>query len=170
MTTRARVGNLGRLSQCGRDEAKRVTSHHHIGDGLRDSRHVARYTFVAAAAGFVMGVCLDGCRVRPVGRGWPMALQAHHGSGLQEVRIIGSAVNIMTTEAGHALRVHDAGRKVIALHPVLVRRAVGEVSERRFAQLMIFQLPIISEFQTGSKTDWPVVILAGDRVLQRTAL
>jgi hypothetical protein len=35
---------------------------------------------------------------------------------------------------------------------------------------MILQLPIILELQTGPKADWPIVILAGDGVLQRAAL
>ena len=51
----------------------------------------------------------------------------------------------MTAEAGDAAPVHHALHEVVALHPVLVRRAVGEVRERRLAQLVVFELPEILE-------------------------
>ena len=74
-----------------------------------------------------------------------MTLQAHHGGRLQQVGVVGRAVNIMATEAGDSAPVHHAGRKIVALHPILVRGAIGEVSEGRFAKLMILEFPIIIE-------------------------
>ncbi len=44
-------------------------------------------------------------------------------------------------EAGDAVAVHHALHEVVALHPVLVRGAVGEVRERRLAELVILEPP-----------------------------
>ena len=48
---------------------------------------------------------------------------------------------IMTTEAGDPARVHDAGREVVALHPVLVPCAIRKMCERCLAEFVLFQFP-----------------------------
>ena len=144
MTTGAWIRDFQRSSLHGRDEAKRMATNHHIRDGLFYLRHVARHALIAAGARLMMGVLFDaGHAVRAVRRIRTVTLQAHHAGRLQEVRIVGCAMNIVATEAGHAARIHHAVHKVVALHPILVRGAIGEVSECRLAEFMILQLPII---------------------------
>ena len=100
---------------------------------------------VAGAAGSVMRVRLDGGRVRAIGRVRAVAFQAHNVCGLHQIRIVLRAVDIVAAETAHAVGIHLAGHEIVALHPVLVRRAVGEMSERLLPELVLFQLPVILE-------------------------
>ena len=52
-------------------------------------------------------------------------------------------MRIVAAEAGHPTPVHHALHKIISLHPIFVRGAVGEVREGRLAQRVLFQLPKI---------------------------
>ena len=81
------------------------------------------------AACLVMRVCFDGRGARAVRRIRAVALQAEHVGRLQQVGIVLRAVNVVATEAGDAVRVHHALHKIVALHAVLVRGAVGEMRE-----------------------------------------
>src|SRR5215467_6341608 len=69
-----------------------------------------------------------------------------------------------------AALVHHALREVVPLHPVLVRRAVREMRERRLAELVFLELPEILKLQTWPVADGPVVVLAFERLLQRLPL
>ena len=60
------VWNLVSLARRGRDKAKGVAADVHIGNSLRDGRHMARDTFAAGAPGLVMRVLFQGSR-RSVG-------------------------------------------------------------------------------------------------------
>ena len=71
-------------------------------------------------------------------------------------------MHVVAAEAGQAARIHDTGHKIIALHAILVCGAVGEMCECGFAQLVIFQLPVIRQIQSDLKSDRPVVSLALD--------
>jgi len=143
-----------------------MATHHHIGDSLFYLRHVAGHALVAADACWVVSVLFDaGDAVRAVGRIRAMTLQAHHTGRLEQVGVVRCSMNIVATEAGHAARIHQTVHKIVALHPILVRGTIGEVRERRLAQLMILQLPVIVELEAGPITDRPIVILAGDGVL-----
>ena len=99
-----------------------------------------------------------------------MAGQAHTVAGLSQHRVILGTVRIVATEAGHASGIHQTGREVVALHPVLVRCAVGEMCEGRFAELVILKLPEIAEVQADVKSDGPVIGFGIDRVLERPSL
>ena len=66
--------------------------------------------------------------------------------------------------------VHDALDEVVALHPVLVGGAVGEVREGRFAEFVIFESPEILEVLPDLESYRPVVVVSFDRVLQRLSL
>ena len=67
-----------------------------------------------------------------------MALEAENAGRLQEIRIILSSMDIVTTEAGYATRVHDARDKIVALHAILVASSVREMRECRLAELVFF--------------------------------
>ena len=84
-----------------------------------------------------------------------MALQAQHLGRHQEVRIVARAVDVVAHVATHTVRVHLALYKIVSLHAVLVRGAVGEMSEALFAQGVIFQLPVIAEIHTYLESNRP---------------
>ena len=64
-----------------------------------------------------------------------MALKAHHTSRFQKICVVLGPVDIVTTEASYAVRVHRTCHKVVPLHPILVPGPIREMSERRFAEL-----------------------------------
>ena len=66
--------------------------------------------------------------------------------------------------------VHHAIHEVIALHSILVRRAIGEMGESRLARFVLFQAPVIAELQADVETDGPIIVLGLDRILQRLTL
>src|SRR5947199_9308464 len=79
-------------------------------------------------------------------------------------------MDIVTTEAGYASRIHHALHKIIALHPILVSRSIWKMRERRLAQLVFFQFPEVLEIETDVETHRPIVILAFNGTLYRLAL
>jgi hypothetical protein len=79
-------------------------------------------------------------------------------------------VRVVATEASDAARVHQALHKIVALHAILMRRAVGEMGETGFAQFVLFQLPIVRQLQSRVIAYCPVVILALDGIGERLAL
>ena len=84
--------------------------------------------------------------------------------------IVGGAMHVVTTEAGHATRIHDTADEIVALHPVLVPCAVGEVSEGRLAELMFLELPEILQIEAHMKAHWPVIVFALYRTLDWLSL
>ena len=62
--------------------------------------------------------------------------------------LVVGTVRIVASETRDAVRVHQAGDKIVSLHAVLVRRAIREMREGSFAELVIFQLPKIAQIQT----------------------
>ena len=170
MTEIARVRNLQRLGLLRPNETKRVAADFHVAESLGDRRHVAGNAIAARAAGSVMRVLLDAGGVRPVLGVGAMAGQADRVSRLAQHRLVFRAVRIVATETGDAARVHEALNEIVALHAVLVRGAVGKMREARFAELVLFKLPKIRKVQSNMEADGPVVVLAFDRIVQRTAL
>src|SRR5579863_654598 len=79
-------------------------------------------------------------------------------------------MRIVATEAGDAARIHQAVRKIVALHAVLVTGSVRVVHEVRLAELMLFKLPVVREAFADIEADGPVIVLPLNRVLQRLAL
>ena len=106
----------------------------------------------------------------PFGELGTVALQAQHIGGLQQVGIVLGAVDVMATVAADAVRIHGALDKIIALHAVLVRRTICEMSESLLAQLVFFQLPEVLQIESNSKANGPVIIRAVDRVRERLPL
>jgi len=95
----ARVRNFQRGRARRGDEFKGVCADIDIRDGLLDLWHVAADTLVSGAACSMMGMRLDGGRVRTVGRVRPMTFEAQNVGGLQEVRIVLRAMNIVAAKA-----------------------------------------------------------------------
>ena len=118
----------------------------------------------------MMRVRLNGSFMRAVGRLRAMAFEANHVSRLQQIGIVFRAVNIVATVAAHAMGVHRALNEIVALHAVLVRRAVGKMREGRLSELVILEFPEVVEVEADMKSDRPIVILPTDRVLERLPL
>lgn len=99
-----------------------------------------------------------------------MALQAENVCRLQQVGVVLRSVNIMATEAAHTVRVHRTLNKIVALHAILMRGAIGKMSESLLTRLMLFKLPEIFEVHSHLKTNRPVVVSSVDWIAQRLPL
>src|SRR5438067_2249089 len=127
MASRAWVGDAVRVSFSRRDEAERMGTNVHIGNGLLNLRHMAANTLATRAARLVMRMLLDRSGMRPVLGIGAMTGEAHLAWRLAQLRPELGTVHIMATEAGYPAVVHEALNKVIALHAIFVRCAVGEM-------------------------------------------
>jgi hypothetical protein len=87
-----------------------------------------------------------------------MAIQANLIGRLPELCVIAGAVDVMARETGYPVAIHDALRKIIALHSILVRGAIGEEQEVGLPQCAVFELPEILKARTDLVTDRPIVI------------
>ena len=170
MAYNARIRNLERLSRGGRDELKSVAADVYVGDLLRDFWHVAGDAFVSGASGLVMRVGLNTGRARSIRRMRTVTLKTQDIRRFQQIGIVFRAVDIVATEATHAVGVHRALHEIVALHAVLMRGAIGEMSERLLTQLVFFQLPEIFKVHSHLKADRPVVIFAAKRIVERLSL
>ena len=142
-----------------------------VSDGLLDLGHMAADAIASGGTRGMMCVLLDTRDVVwSIGRRRTMARETHDTRWFQKIGVAPRAVDVVATEAGDAARIHNALHKVVALHSILVRSPVGEVSERLLAQLILFQFPEVLEIKPYVKTDRPVIILPLDRVRQRLAL
>src|SRR5581483_6832695 len=79
-------------------------------------------------------------------------------------------MHIVAGETGDSARVHDACYEIVALHPVLVSSAVGEMGKCSLAELVFFKLPELAQIQAYIEADMPVVIFSAHRVCERLAL
>ena len=151
MAHRASIRDLKSRGLGWRNELERVASDVDVRDLLLDFGHVAPDALASGAPGFVMGVSFNGGRVRPVRRIRPMTLQTHHVGRFEQVGVVLSAVDVMTTETTDAVGIHCALNKVIPLHPVLVSRSIGEVGEALLPELVLLQLPEILQVHPDVK-------------------
>ena len=86
------------------------------------------------------------CRTTGTVRGQgAVTVQTNHIGRFSQFCVIVRSVNIVATGAGNSVLVHDTLHKVVALHPVLVRRAVREIVEGQLSQRVILQLPEVLE-------------------------
>ena len=99
-----------------------------------------------------------------------MARQAELLRGLDQRRVVRRSMDVVTTEACHASPIHQALDKVIALHAVLVPRAISEMGEREIAKLVLLELPEILQVRSLIKPNGPIVVLPFNRVFQRLSL
>ena len=170
VTDVARIGYLQRIGLAGRDELEGVAAHVDVRNGLLDLGHVAGDALATRAANLVMRMCLDGRRMRTVLRVRAVAVQAYLLGRLPQYCVVFGAVHVMATKARDATRVHQALHEVVALHSIFVRSAIGKVCERGLTELVLFQLPKISQILADVKAHRPVVVLTRDGILQRLAL
>ena len=129
MTLIASVGDLERLRGCRRDEFESVGPDIHVGDRLLNLWHMTSDTFITGAAGRMVRMRLYRRPVRPNWQIRAVASKAENVRGRHKVRIIVRTVDIMTSEALHAVKIHLAGDEVVALHPILVSGSVGKMRE-----------------------------------------
>ena len=72
-----------------------------------------------------------------------VAVQANLIRGLSQLDIVFRAVHVMTRRASDSVPIHDALRKVVALHAILMGGAVRKEIERGFAQRAVLELPVV---------------------------
>ena len=126
---RARVGNFVFVRHRWSNEGKCVRADEGAGNGDLDFRHVTGHALAACGAFFVMSVFGKRCRARTIPRIGAMAIETKFVCWLSELRVILRAVHIVAVETGNASAVHNALRKIISLHAVLVRSAVRKMRE-----------------------------------------
>ena len=139
----ARIRDLQALGLGGGDETERMAANIYVRDSLLDARHVAGYTLAAARAGFVMSMLFESGGVRADRGAWPVTLETEEAGRFQQIGIIVGPVNVVAAKAFYSAGVHQAGDEIVALHAVLMGRAIGEVSKGRLARLMLLQSPVV---------------------------
>lgn len=143
-----------------------MTAHIDVGHRLLNLRHVTRYAFAARALGPVMRMGFDTGRMRAVGRRRAVTAETKLRGGFDQIGIVCSPMHIVAAEARHAPPIHQALNKIVPLHPVLMARAVGKMSETRFAQLVLFEFPVVFQIQSLMEANGPIVVLTLNRILQ----
>jgi hypothetical protein len=142
------------------DEVEGMAAYVHVRERLLDLGHMAGDALTARAAGGVMCVLLDRRGMRTVLRVRPMTGHAYAAARFPQHGVILRAVRIVTVEAGDAARIHEAGHEVVALHAVLVRRAIRKMRERRLPEFVILKFPEIIQVEAGVKSDGPIIVFA----------
>lgn len=170
MAYRARIRNLEPLSLGRRDELEGVAPDVHVGELLRDLRHVAANAFVSWAPWLVVRVRLNARGARSVRRMWAVTVETQHIRWFQQIGIILRAMHIVAAEAAHAVGIHHALYKVIPLHAILMRRAIGEMHEGLLTQTVLFQFPEILKVLSHLKAHRPVVISSAKGIVERLSL
>ena len=145
VTRRAGIRNFIFVGHQWCDERKSVCSYLDIRDCCLDLWHVAGDTTSPRRAFLVVRVLFDGRGPRAIQGKWAVAIQAQVVGWFSQLRIVFRAMHVVATKTGHPTAVHHALNEIISLHPVLVRRAIGEVCKRSLAQRVLFQLPEIPQ-------------------------
>jgi hypothetical protein len=79
---------------------------------------------------------IGGCRA--------VALQTEDGRRLEKIRIVLRAVDVVATEAGHAMRVHQTGDEIVALHAVSASSAIGIIRGIGASGMTVVECPELS--------------------------
>ena len=79
-------------------------------------------------------------------------------------------MHVVATETCHAMGVHGALDKIVALHPVLVRGAVGKMRKGLLTGLMLFKFPKIFEVEAHLEAYRPIVVFSLNGIGQRLPL
>ena len=166
----ARVWNFERVGLCRTDEPKRVAANVHVAKRLSDFRHMAGRAGVAGTSLLMMRVFFDAVFAWTVWRPRTVTVQAQFVRRLAQQGAVFGAMRFVASEARDAVSVHEAGDVVVALHAVLMRGSVSKMRERRFAQPVWLQLPIITQLESHVKAHRPVVVFPFDGTGQRSAL
>src|SRR5690242_14074411 len=94
-----------------------------------DLRHMTSDALTACAAFFVVSMRFERRRSRPVRRHRSVTVEAEFIGGLAQLRIVISAVYVVTGRTGYPVAIHDALHEIIPLHAVFVRRPISKVEE-----------------------------------------
>jgi hypothetical protein len=120
-------------------KAEGVGMNHRPGNALTlDFWHMAGYAFTPRAAVLVVGMFFDGCSMRAIRGERPMTLQANLICRFSQLRVVSGSMHVVAGRTGDSMPVHDTLRKVVALHPVLMGRAVGEIIKAGLAERAVF--------------------------------
>ena len=122
---------------------ERVTANVYVAECLGDFWHVTTYALTTRAVRLMMCVRGEGRCVWTVRRVRTVTVKTQNTRGFAQIRGIFCAMHVVASETSHAMCIHLAGDKIISLHPVLVRGAVGKVCKGGIAQLVLFQPPVI---------------------------
>src|SRR6266404_4297701 len=160
MARRAWVGDLVLVRHLRRNERKRVRANLDVRYGRVDLWHMAGHALAAWRALLVMRMLLERSRARPIGRHRAVAIQTKLVHWLSQLRIVFRAVHVVAAKAGDSAAVHHALHKIVALHAVLMGRAVREMRESRLAQLVLFQFPKIGQTEPHLVTHRPVIVFS----------
>jgi|SRR5580692_5570256 hypothetical protein len=142
VTGRTRIGNFELIRHRGRDKTERMRMHVRTGNafGLY-LRHMASHALAFPDCPF------DGVYALPAspcaGR-WAMLYHDIPGiaGSLAPAAAPGSPCRAhRDTRAHDSVPVHHALHKIIALHAILVRRAIGKIIESSLPQAAVFELP-----------------------------
>ena len=147
MARRAGIGNPELLGEFGRYEAEGVTAHKVVGDSLFNPRHVAGRALAPRAHFSMMRMFADS----PMESGgviFCMAAETQLVANDNKIRWVFIAVHLMAIKATHLAVIHHTLDKIIALHTVLVRRAILPVIEILGPQARFFKLPDVDESLT----------------------
>jgi hypothetical protein len=130
------------------DESECVGMHECPGHTLGfNSRHMTGDALVSRASFLMVRMLLESSSVRAVRARRAVTIQANLLCGLSELSIVGGPMYIVTRGTGNAAAVHHALRKVVSLHAILVRRAVGKIVEGGLSKRAVLQLPIVASFR-----------------------
>ena len=84
-----------------------------------------------------------------------MTLKAEDGGRPEEIGIVLGAMDIVATEARHAVAVHQAGNEIVPLHSVSTPGAVGKIPGIGSSRVTIVELPEFAQVHAGPKADRP---------------
>ena len=150
MAQAAGVGDFVLIRHTWGDEAERMRVNFHVRDFRLDRGHMARHAITARGNGLYDACELRGSplEVRSIPR--HMAVEANRVCRFPQFGVVPLP---WTSWQLHRSRraVHPALHEIVALHAVLVRSAVGEMSEGRLAQLVLFQPPHVLQILPASK-------------------
>src|SRR5215470_1322266 len=93
-----------------------------------------------------------------------MTLKAEDGGRPEQVRIVLRPMDVVASKAFHAARVHQAGNKIVALHPVSTPGTVRKILGIRSGRVTIVELPEFAKVHAGLKAHSPGIISAFNRV------
>ena len=134
------------VSLCHRwaDEAEGMGADEGCGNSFGlDLRHVAGDALATGAATLVVRMLFKGRGARAVRGERAMTIETEFVGRLSQLCVVVRAVNVMAGKTGYAASVHNALHEVVALHAIFVGGAIGQMGERRFAESVLFELPVI---------------------------
>src|SRR5262245_20724939 len=101
--------------------------------------------------------------MRSVRRLRSVAVETDRTRRLDQVGVVAGAVRIVTAEAGHAARVHDALREIVALHPILAGGAVRVMQPAGLSERVQLELPEIRQAAADPEAERPVILGSSHR-------